>query len=191
MPIKISRDITLIKFRKLPLLEYDDINDTDIFYYPESHSFHWIKIEKPTSKKLTIEFKKLIQLLEIEALIVFGQINKPWLSKHTRKRRDFKALTKSLKYFKSIHIGKNFNGAIKLNINEFDAFISNFYTLTLADGGFSDYYIGDLDENILFHIHYSGEVKVLSLNRDMQEKLSSNIAKTKFIDALREGTDRV
>ena len=60
MPSKINRDIALIKFRKFPLHEYDEDSDTDVFYYPKSYFFHWIKLEKPTNKKLTIEFGKLI-----------------------------------------------------------------------------------------------------------------------------------
>jgi len=191
MPVKISRDIALIKFRKLPLREYDEINDIEIFHYPKYFSFHWIKLEKPTNKKLTTEFKRLIQLLGVEKLVVFGQINKPWISGFTRERNDLKSLTKAIEYFTSISIKKKFNGALELYTKEIDTFISNFYTLTACDSGFSDYYIIDVDQTILFHIHYSGEIKILTLNKDIQKKLSSHIAKTKFIDALRERTDRL
>jgi len=49
MATKVNRDIALIRFRKLPLLEYDDKIDTEVFYYPRSFSFHWIKLEKLTN----------------------------------------------------------------------------------------------------------------------------------------------
>jgi hypothetical protein len=191
MPIKITRDIALIRFRKLPLREYDNKNETDIFHYPEFISFYWIKLEKPTNKKLTMEFKKLIKLLSIEKLVVLGQVNKPWISEHIRGRQDFKTLTKTIEYFKLIKIKKKFNGALEVSREEIDIFIPNFYTLTICDSSFSDYYITDKGENILFHIHYSGEIKILTLTKEIQEKLSSIVSKTKFVDALRDATDRI
>jgi hypothetical protein len=191
MATKVNRDIALIRFRKLPLLEYDDKIDTEVFYYPKSYSFHWIKLEKLTNKRLTNEFKKLVQLLDIETLIILRQINKPWISKFTRERRDYKALTKTIKYFKSVKIDKKFNGAITIPTEEIDVFIPNFYTLTRCDSGFSDFYITDVGENLLFHIHYSGEIKILTLKKETEERLRRSLAQTKFIDALREGTDRI
>jgi hypothetical protein len=191
MATKINRDIALIRFRKLPLLEYDDKIDTEVFYYPKSFSFHWIKLEKLTNKRLTNEFKELVQLLDIRSLIILGQFNKPWISKFTRERKDFKALTKAIKYFKSIKVGKKFNGAIIIQTEEIDVFISNFYTLTRCDSGFSDFYITDVGENLLFHIHYSGEIKILTLRKETKERLRRSLSQTKFIDALREGTDRI
>lgn len=172
-------------------MEYDDKIDTEVFYYPQSYSFHWIKLENLTNKTLTNEFKKLVQLLNIETLIILGQVNKPWISKLTRERRDFKALTKAIKYFKSVNIGKKFNGAITIQTEEIDVFISHFYTLTRCDSGFSDFYITDVSENLLFHIHYSGEIKILTLTKKTEERLRPSLAQTKFIDALREGTDRI
>ena len=191
MPTKIKRDIALIKFRKLPLQEYDKENDTDIFHYPKSYAYYWIKLEKTTNKRMTVEFKKLIQSLDIKSLVVLGQINKPWISKFTRERKDYKSLTKAIEYFASIKVGKKFNGALKFSIKEIDQFISKFYTITICDGGFFDYYLTDIDENILFHIHYSGEIKILTLKEEIQEKLSVAITNTKFIDAFRKGTDRI
>ena len=191
MPIKIRRDIALINFRNLPLQEYDEENDAEIFYYPKSYFFYWIKLEKPSSKKIAIEFKKLIQSLGFKSLVILGQINKPWISKFTSERNDYKALSKTVEYFASIKIGKKFNGALKISLQEIDEFVANFYTITKCDSGFYDYYITDIDENLLFHIHYSGEIKILALNKEILEKLTSAMTSTKFVDALREGTDRI
>lgn len=191
MATKVKRDIALIRFRKLPLLEYDDKIDTEVFYYPKSYLFHWIKLEKSTKKGLTNEFKRLVQLLDIDTLIILGQSNKPWISKFTRERRDCKALTKTIKYFKSLKIGKKFNGAVIIQTEEIDVFISNFYTLTRCDSGFSDFYITDVGENLLFYIHYSGEIKILTLRKEIEQRLRRSLVETKFVDALRKGTDRI
>ena len=53
---KIKRDIFLIKYRKLPLLEYEKETDSDIFYYPECNYIYWIKLEKDNPQKLITEF---------------------------------------------------------------------------------------------------------------------------------------
>ena len=191
MPKKISRDIALIKFRKLPLQEYDRETDTEIFYYPKSFSFFWIKLEKHTTKKLSTEFKKLVEALGLHEFVILGQINKPWISKFTRERKDYLPLVKAIDYFDSIKVKMKFNGAIQITQQELNDFIPNFYTVTRCDGGFYDYYISDVGENILFHIHYSGEIKILTLNTKFGEKLSEAIRQTMFTDSLREESDRI
>ncbi|MRN16958.1 hypothetical protein D1000_09160 [Riemerella anatipestifer] len=70
---KIKRDIFLIKYRKMPLLEYDKKTDSDIYYYPECNYIYWIKIEKDSPKKLISEFMKLIEFLKFKKLIFLAQ----------------------------------------------------------------------------------------------------------------------
>ena len=191
MAKKINRDISVIKYRSLPLQEYEKETENDVFYYPNSFSFYWIKLEKVTTKKLTKEFKKLIEHLNFDELIILGQINKPWISKFTRRRKDYKQLIKAIKYFDSIKVRKKFNGAIQISTNEIKDFIPNFYTITVCDSGFSDYYLTDTNESLLFHIHYSGEIKILTLNKEIEKKLGYAINETEFVDSFFEGTDRI
>lgn len=84
---KIKRDIFLIKYRKLPLLEYEKETDSDIFYYPECNYIYWIKLEKDNPQKLITEFIKLLDLFEFKKFIFLGSINKPWISKITKKEK--------------------------------------------------------------------------------------------------------
>ncbi|MEC5158280.1 hypothetical protein [Chryseobacterium sp. MP_3.2] len=191
MPIKISRDIALIKYRVLPLHAFDQKNDEDFYFLPDYFSFHWIALEKTTNKRLTKEFHKLIKLLEIKELIILGQINKRWISKLTGKRKDFKSIIKALEYFNKNKINKKFNGAVKISTEEINTFIPRFYTITECDGGFFDFYITNEMQNVLFHIHYSGRIKILTLDKEMKEKIKITLSKTKFIDSLREGTDSI
>ena len=67
---KIKRDIFLIKYRKLPLLEYEKETDSDIFYYPECNYIYWIKLEKYNPQKLITEFIKLLDLFEFKKLYI-------------------------------------------------------------------------------------------------------------------------
>ena len=188
---KIKRDIFLIKYRKLPLLEYEKETDSDIFYYPECNYIYWIKLEKDNPQKLITEFIKLLDLFEFKKFIFLGSINKPWISKITKKRKDYKPLIKTLKYFSYIKVNNKFNGGIEIQFEKLKEFLPHFYRITEADSGFFDYYFTDLNQNLIFYIHYSGEIKILSLNEKINKKLLKVIKKTKFIDSNRENTNRI
>ena len=188
---KISRDICLIKYRKLPLCEYEKITDENICYYPKIHSFYWLKLQKEFEKKLPSQIVLLTKSLNIDKLIFLSETNKPWISKFTESRKDFKPLIKSIKYFKSHKIDKKFNGGVKVENKEIENFIKNFEIITECDGGFFGFNFTDENENYLFYIHYSGELKVLTLNEKANVNFLTSIDKTKFIDSERESTNRI
>jgi hypothetical protein len=188
---KISRDICLIKYRKLPLCEYDKVSDDDINFQPEIHSFYWLKLEKEFEKKLPNQIVLLAESLEIDKLIFLGEMNKPWISKFTESREDYKPLIKAIEYFKIHKIEKRFNGGVKVENNEFENFIKHFYIITRCDGGFFDYNFIDENENYLFYLHYSGELKVLTLNEIANTNFLKAIKQTKFINSERESTNQI
>lgn len=182
---KVKRDICLIKYRKLPLLEYEKETDSDVFYYPNCNYIYWIKLEKDSPKKLINEFIKLLDLLNFKKFIFLGSMNKPWISKFTNKRDDYKPLVKSVEYFSKLKIDTKFNGGIEVERTKIKDFIKNYYTITRCDSDFFDYYFADIDENVLFYLHYSGEFKISPLNEEINLKLKESIKKTNFKDALR------
>ena len=188
---KISRDICIIKYRKLPLCEYEKVTDDDIFYYPEIHSFYWLKLKNEFEKKLPNQIFLLTKSLNIDKLIFLGAINKPWISKLTESRKDFKPLIKAVEYFKSHKIEKKFNGGVKVENKGLENFIKNFQIITKCDGGFFDFNFIDENENYLFYIHYSGELKVLVLNENANTNFLKSVNQTKFIDSERESTNRI
>lgn len=188
---KISRDICLIKYRKLPLCEYEKETDNDICYYPQINSFYLLKLQEGFEKKLSNEIASLTKKLNIEKLIFFGEMNKPWISKFTESRKDYKPLIKAIEYFKNHKIEKRFNGGVNVGNSELEKFISNFYIITKCDGGFFDFNFIDENENYIFYIHYSGELKVLVLNEKANELFLSKVTETNFIDSERESTNKI
>ena len=188
---KISRDICVIKYRKLPLCEYEKKIDDDICYYPEIHSFYWLKLNKEFEKKLASQIFFLIKNLNIHKLIFLGKMNKPWISKLTESRKDYKPLMKAVEYFKKHKIEKRFNGGVIVEIKEIENFIKYFYIVTKCDGGFFDFNFTDENQNYLFYIHYTGELKVLILNENANLEFLKKIKETNFIDSERESTDRL
>ncbi len=117
--------------------------------------------------------------------------NTKWISNWTKNRKDYKPLIKTLEYFKSIKVNGNFNGAIEVKKDELASFLPHFYMITRCDGGFFYYYFTNQNEDILFYLHYSGELKIITLNKKYDEKFRTVIKKTQFIDCLRDNTDRI
>ncbi len=177
---KISRDICLIKYRKLPLCEYDELSDEEIFHYPKVYSSYWLKSLKAFKKTLPKEIVSLIKVLKTNELIFFGEVNKPWISKKTKNRKDFSPLIKAIKYFKKKNIKGKFNGGVKVELPNLQKFIKHFITITVCDGGFYDFKFIDEEQNYIFHIHYSGEIKVLILNKSANTFFLKKLNKTNF-----------
>lgn len=188
---KISRSICLIKYRKLPLCEYEKVSDEYIYHYPKVKSIYWLKLEDNSKKNVSIEITNLVKKLDIENLIFLGEMEKPWISKKTAFRIDFKPLIETIEYFKSQKIEKKFNGGVKVGIEELEKFIFYFYTITKCDGGFSDFNFIDENQNFVFYIHYSGEIKIFTLNGKSNKHFLEIIADSKFIDSMRENTSRI
>ena len=180
---KLSRDICLIKYRIFPLSAFDKKVDKDYFYYPPVYSFYWIQTKEDTKKNIVKESCKLVSKLEIDTLVFLGEFNKSWISKFTASRTDNKRLLKALDYFKTAKIGTKFNGAVVVNKKHFAKFLKHFFVLTGCDSGFSDFNFIDVNEDFIFHLHYSGELKVLCLNEKANTNFLSSITDTNFIDA--------
>ncbi|WPO81930.1 hypothetical protein SD427_14295 [Chryseobacterium sp. JJR-5R] len=190
MLTKIQRDICIIEYRKFPLIAYDKETDTEVYYYPEYDYFYWIKPEKQSSKRLISELIKLLEKLRLENLIFLGADNKPWISKFISNRNK-KPLLKTIEYFKSHKINNKFNGGVLMDLKDLKEFLPHFYTITKCDGGFLDYYFMDKKQNIIFYLHYRGEIKVHPLNNMINKKFLEIIKEMKFVDSFREDTDRI
>ena len=188
---RIKRDICLIKYRKLPLIEYEKETDSNVYYFPQCKSTYWIKLENNSSKKICSEIIKLFKLLNIKNLVFLDAVNKPWISKLTEKRKDYRPLVKTVEYFKKFKIDNKFNGGIEIGIDKLSKFLPHFYLITECDSEFFDYYFTDVQQNIIFYLHYSGEIKVLTLNEKFNTNFLEVVKQTKFGDSKRENTNRI
>lgn len=197
MPTLLSRDICLIKYRKLPLFEFDASNDEDIHFCPENFGLYWIKIEEFEAEQessvvnLIKEIVSLLKKLNIEKMIFLSESNKPWISKFTNSRKDYKPLTEAISYFRSINIDKLFNGAVQVEIADMITFLNHFYIITSADGGFHDFNFIDDNQNYLFYFHYSGDLRVIVLNEAANQKFLETIKETAFVDVMMIDSNRL
>ncbi|OYU78903.1 MAG: hypothetical protein CFE23_16480 [Flavobacterium sp. BFFFF1] len=169
---------------------FDAEIDDHIFYYPKIHFHYWIKLPDNT-KTLSSQLHKLYQYLNIEYLVFMCDYNRMWISKFTEQRNDSKKLTEAVNYFKSYKIGNRFNGGVKVEISQLEEFIKHVFTITVCDASFANYHFINEEQKILGFIHYSGEVRIDILDKNANEIFLNEISKTKFINVIREHTDKI
>jgi len=137
------------------------------------------------------ELLKLLYSFETEELIFLGQIDKPWISKPMSKRFGLAIYNKAIRFFKKSSIWTKFNGAVKIEQKDFKEFLAHFFTLTKSEGYFWDHYFSDESQNILFSIHYSGGIQVITLNEETNNNFLSFVKNTEFIDSFQKDTTRL
>ena len=195
MLTKIKRQDCLNKFPKFPQREYDKLKDDEVFSYPKIHSLYWLKLESKSSRGLTkilaTELTVLFQKLNIDKLIFLGDTKYPWISKLSAERVDYRPLTNALTYLTENKIGRRFNGAIEVDITELSVFIQHFYIMTRCDASFAYFHFMDKGQNLIGYIHYSGELRIDTLNKKTDKLFLETIRTTKFQDELREGSNRI
>jgi hypothetical protein len=187
----ISRDICIIKYRNLALTEYEEVTDELISHFPETHAFYWLKLSKACEDSLPNQISLILKHLNIERLVFLGEMNKPWISKLTASRKDFKPLVKAVTYFKSHGIEEEFNGGVIVDDESIEELLGHFQTITTCDGGFSDFNFIDENQNYWFYIHYSGELRVLMLNENADADFLKSIKQTHFINSETASTNRI
>tara|TARA_R110000823_G_scaffold243818_4_gene368136 strand:+ start:2081 stop:2668 length:588 start_codon:yes stop_codon:yes gene_type:complete len=192
---KITRDISIIKYRNFPLWEVDEETDTEYSHFPKTHSHYWVKLSEEDDDRivenLASELSKLYDLLGIDELIFFSSHNMRWISKYTAKRNDYRPLIKATSYFDKNKLNGKFNGAIKIDKINFQEFFKHFIVLTNCDSGFFHNHFLNEKQDILGYVHYSGEVQFSILNQEMNERFLEKIQTTNFVDTMRENSNRI
>ena len=195
MLTKIKRQDCLEKFPKFPQREYDKSKGEEVFSYPKIHSLYWLKLQSKSSRGLTkilaTEISTLFKKLNIAKLIFLGDTKYPWISKSSAERFDYAPLTNALTYLTKNKIGRRFNGAIEVDISELFVFIQHFYIMTRCDASFAHFHLMDKGQNLIGYIHYSGELRVDTLNKKTDKLFLKILKTTKFQDEQREGSNRI
>ena len=195
MLTKIKRQHCLDKFPKFPQREYSKSIDEEIFFYPEIQSLYWLKLKSKSSNELTkilaTEITSLFERLNIFKLVFLGDTKRTWISKLSAERDDYKPLINAISYLKENKIGRRFNGAIEVDISELFDFIQHFYIMTKCDGSLPYFHFMDKGQNLIGYIHYTGEVRIDTLNKKTNCLFLKTIKTTKFQDQKIVGTSRI
>ena len=91
-----------------------------------------------------------------------------------------------MQYLSSNKVDKGFNGGLQVEVSDLHEFLKHFYCLTSCDASLPYFHFMDLDQNIVGFIHYSGEVRIDTLNKRTEELFGNAIKETKFIEVSSE-----
>lgn len=192
---QIKRQECLEKFSTFPLREYDKKNDEEIFYYPDVNSLYWLKLQAETKiqlkKKLAKELVALYTELGVDKLTFLCDFNTTWITKKSKDRTDYKQLSDAVKYLRDNKVSLKFNGGITVGIVNLREFLEHFYVLTRCDSLFSYYHFIDDQQDFIGYVHYDGEVRFDTLNKQADERFLRAIKATNFKDTVREKADRI
>ncbi len=191
---KLDRDYCVIKLRKLPLAYYDEETESDILYDPKHAALYWLTIDNPkknNSRKFLGEVENLLTKLNIQTLIFLDELNKPWISEYTSKRKDHKTIVQMLEFFQSHKIWTKFNGGVLVTAESRKEFLKHFFEITCCDGGFFNFNFVDDKQQFLFYLHYSGELRVMPLHKKSKEKFLAAVKETALHDAGYPYADRL
>ena len=186
MLTKINREDCLKDYPNFPLRHYDEVSDEEEYYYPKVFAAQWLKVtsddknERP--KLLASELTKLLKQLSYNKLIFLGDTEQTWISKLSLERNDYEALNEALQYLASNNVDKNFNGGLQVDISDLSEFFKHFYCLTSCDASLPYFHFMDVDQNFIGHIHYSGEVRIDTLNEATQQLCENAIKETRFTE---------
>ena len=186
MLVKIKRQDCLNIFSKFPLREYDPKTDEEKFFYPKVYATTgWLTLNSKSkgglTKLLAIELTQLIKNLGYDKLIFLGDTNQCWTSKLSLQRDDYKPLKEALEYLMNNKIGRKYNGALEVDQLELFVFLKHFYCLTRCDASLPYFHFMDKGQNLIGNIHYTGEVRIDTLNKVTAKKVSTLIPKTNFL----------
>lgn len=192
---KSTRQECLDKFSTFPLREYDKKKNDEVFYYPDINAMYWLKLQADTAiqlkKNIASETVNLYRELGIDKLTFLCDFNSNWITKNSNDRTDYKQLTKAVEYLRDNKVGLKFNGSITVDIVHLRKFLEHLYILTRCDASFSYYHFIDDNEDFIGYIHYDGEVRFDTLNKQANERFLKAIKKTNFKDTGRKNSNRI
>jgi hypothetical protein len=188
MLTKINRDDCLKDFPDFPLRHYDEVLDDEVCYYPKVFANQWLKVasndKNERTELLASELSKLMKLLGYSKFVFLGDTDRCWISELSLERNDYAALNEAKLYLASNKVDKDFNGGVQVEVTDLPEFLRHFYCLTSCDASLPYFYFMDLNQNIIGFIHYSGEVKIDTLNKRTQQLLEDCIKETAFAEVV-------
>ncbi|RXK61981.1 hypothetical protein ESA94_02910 [Lacibacter luteus] len=180
MLIKIDRQEAINKFPILPLRHYDKKNDEEIFNSPKVFANYVLtlpsKSYKGHQKLLGTQIAYLVKNLGYDRLVFLGDIDIPWL-----KRLDtYESFQEALQYLVDNKIGKRFNGALQVDINELQTFIKYLSWLVRTNGIVQYVHFTDPEQNIVADICQYGNLHISTKNKTADTLFKDIVSKSEF-----------
>lgn len=178
MLIKINRQKAINNFPTLPLRHYDQEKDEEVFSYPKVFANYVLTVPSKSYKgHIKLIATALVALMKgvgCDNLIFLGDEDTPWL----RRLNTYENFKESLQYLVDNKIGKRFNGALQVHINEIPVFIKHLAWLVRTNGILPYVHFIDPNQNILGEICQYGNLHLSTMNKEADKYLEELISET-------------
>lgn len=180
MITKVNRKLCLEKYPSLPsLIWVKSKKDYDEFY-PDFYDFFILKISgksfETKIKRLGKEMKNVFAKMGCKDLTFLGDMNTPWLYRDN----DYKPAKLAVDYLKENKLGKKFNGALKVQIEDIPVFIGHLAWLTRCNTVVPDVHFTNLAHSIVGHVCQYGNLHLSIVNSEIEGSLMRILESSKF-----------
>lgn len=180
MIIKIDRQDAIDKFPILPLRHYDRKKDEEVFKTPKVFANYVLTLPSKSfrghQKLLGSQIGFLVENLGYDYLVFLGDIDIAWL-----KRLDtYESFQEALQYLSDKKIGKRFNGALHVDIDEIQTFIKNLSWLIRTNGIVQYVHFTDPGQNIVGNICQYGNIHISTKNKTADKRFKEIVSKSQF-----------
>lgn len=180
MLIQIKRQECLTKYPKFPQRWYDEEADEIENTFPQVVNSPILILSSKTfkghSKALGIELTELITAMGIDNLIFLGDYTNAWLYQES----DYKPVKEAIQFLRDHKVGKRFNGALRVYKEDLPEFIKHLSWLSRCNAALPYFYFMDAGQNLLGFICKYGNLHLHAVNKETDELLQEQVAKTKF-----------
>lgn len=168
---QIKRQDCLDRYQQFPSRLLDKVLKDFIEFYPDAYSYYVLTTAHKTFKgrigALVAEISRIIKKVGYSNLIFLGNEDIPWLYRDS----DYKPAKAALNYLVQSKVGKRFNGALQVDVQDLPVFISHLAWLTKSNTVLPYVYFTDPDHHIIGHICQYGNLHISILNLQIEEIL--------------------
>ena len=180
MLIKINRQDCINKYPMLPLREYNYKEQDYDFYYPKVFANYILTLNSKSYKRhmklLGQELANLVTNLGDDKLIFLGDEKTPWLYRN----HYYKPAKEGLQYLVDNKIGKRFNGALQVDLDELPIFINHLAWFVRSNAVLPYVHFIDLKQNIIGNICQYGNLHFSTVNKEIDSHFKKIMTKSKF-----------
>jgi hypothetical protein len=180
MIIKIKREECLANYPKFPVRWFDPIKEEIDDAFPTTYRSYIFTLQSKSFKGhvtlLAKEITNLVKDLSLDNLIFLGDTETAW----RYQSNDFKPVNEALQYLADNKIGKNFNGALQVQIEILPTFLKHLSWLSRCNASLPYFYFTDIKQNLIGTICQYGNLHIDTVNKQTDSLFKNIIASSKL-----------
>lgn len=180
MLLKIKRQQAIDQYPILPLSRYDEEQDELIFTSPRVFANYKLALPAKSfrglQKILGTEITLLAKSLGADQLIFMGDSDLAWL----RRWGQYENFQQAMQYLADHKVGKRFNGALQVSLDELPTFIKHLSWLVRTNGVVQYVHFTDPGQQVMANICQYGNLHISTKNQEADKLFKEIIPKSKF-----------